>query len=193
MDYQTLDEHELLALLRSDDQRAFDEIYARFHDFLFFYAYKLTQDESESRDILQALFVNLWTKRNELEIKGTILSYLHQGIKYGFLNEERRKTVVSKYKESLHKYLQEGYTHTEEAVFEKELIKRLRGLAEEMPGKSGQVFLMAHFDNLSISQIAELLDISEKTVRNLQSKAVKDVRLKLGLAIAIFLLIGANS
>ncbi|TDQ80127.1 RNA polymerase sigma factor [Sphingobacterium yanglingense] len=190
MDYQGLDEHELLALLKSDDKKAFDEIYARFHDFLFFYAYKLTNDEFASRDILQALFVNLWIKRNDLQIKGSVLSYLHQGIKYGFLNEERRKSVVTQYKQSLHAYLQEGYTHAEEKVFEKELVRRLHDLAEEMPGKAGQVFVLTYFDNLSVSQIAEMLNVSEKTVRNLHSRAIKDARLKLGLAIAVFLLMG---
>ncbi|SMC62246.1 RNA polymerase sigma factor [Pedobacter nyackensis] len=188
MNYQDLTDVELLALMKDDDEKAFEEIYSRFHDFLYTYAFKLTGEENETSDILQVLFVNLWTKRHHLEISGKLVNYLHQGIKYGFLNEERRRATLSKYQESLKQYLSEGYTHTEEQLFEKELVNRLRKIAEEIPGKGGQIFLMTYFDNLSVSEVAETLGISEKTVRNLQSKATKDVRLKSGLSIALFFL-----
>jgi len=61
--YRKLEDTALLQLLRKDDEQSFREIYARFHDFLYIYAFRLTGgDEYESQYILQTLFHDLWNK-----------------------------------------------------------------------------------------------------------------------------------
>lgn len=184
-----MDDQSLLSLVKKGDERAFREIYDRFHDFLYVYAYRLTGDDAESRDILQTLFANLWANRDRQDISGKLFAYLHRGIRYGFLNQERNKIVVSRYRQDLLKYLNEGIATTEEYLFEKELIERLRNLAEHLPGKQGKAFILSYFDNYSHAEIADALGISEKTVKNLLSSAARDIRLKIGLGIALFFLI----
>lgn len=190
MNYSDLEDSALLELLKQDDEIAFKEIYVRFHDFLYHYAFRLTNgDKQESQDILQTLFLNLWNKRNEIHISGKLFSYLYQSIQYGFLNQERSKSTFSRYSEDLRNYINEGKATTEEYIFEKELTQRLRQIAAAMPGKGGEVFTLFYFDNYTHTEIADILGISEKTAKNLLYKSTKDIRLKIGLSIVLLFLL----
>ncbi|MBV2227178.1 RNA polymerase sigma factor [Sphingobacterium kyonggiense] len=188
--YNQLEDTELMELMKLDDESAFREIYSRFHDFLFTYAIRLTGgNEEESQDIVQTIFLNLWEKRNTLDISGKMFNYLNQSVRYGFLNQQRNKTNLTTYKTDLLHYINQGRSQTDEYIFEKELVERLRRLAQDIPGKGGDIFLLYYFDNYSHAEIADTLGISEKTVKNLLSKSAKDLRLKIGLSLSMFLLL----
>lgn len=189
MVYTDLDDEALFDLVKTDDARAFETLYNRFHDFLYVYAHKLTGNDSDSDEIIQTIFVNLWEKRSELAISGQLFAYLHRSVRYGFLNQQRNREVLGRYQQDLQQYLLRHDNPTESLLFEKELVSRLRELAQQLPGKGGQAFLMAYFDNYSHAEIAQALGISEKTVKNLLSHAAKDLRLRTGLAIALFFIL----
>jgi RNA polymerase sigma-70 factor (ECF subfamily) len=55
-----------------------------------------------------------------------------------------------------------------------ENIKKLLG---GLPKKAGLVFRMKRVDGLKYKEIAEILDISEKTVENHITKAIKQIKL----------------
>lgn len=189
MVYSQLEDTELMEMLKQDDESAFREIYNRFHDFLYTYAFRLTGgNEEESQDIVQTIFLNLWDKRSTLSISGKMFNYLNQSVRYGFLNQQRNKANLTTYKTDLLKYINGGMTQTDDYIFEKELVERLRRLAQEMPGKGGDIFLLYYFDNYSHAEIAGTLGISEKTVKNLLSRSTKDLRLKLGFSLSMLLL-----
>ncbi len=190
MIYSQLEDTELMEMLKKDDESAFREIYNRFYDFLYTYAFRLTGgNEEESQDIVQTIFLNLWDKRNTLNISGKMFNYLNQSVRYGFLNQQRNKANLTTYKTDLLNYINEGMTQTDDYIFEKELVERLRRLAQDMPGKGGDIFMLYYFDNYSHAEIAGTLGISEKTVRNLLSRSTKDLRLKIGLSLSMFLLL----
>ncbi len=190
MVYSQLKDTELMQLVKQDDELAFREIYRRFHDFLYTYAFRLTGgNDEESQDIVQTIFLNLWEKRSTLDISGKMFNYLNQSVRYGFLNQQRNRTNLTTYKTDLLHYIHEGRTQTDDYIFEKELVERLRQLAQNIPGKGGDIFLLYYFDNYSHAEIASTMGISEKTVKNLLSKSTKDLRLKIGLSLSMFLLL----
>lgn len=182
------DENVLLSRLQRGDRVAFSELYNRFADFLLAYAYKVTQDEDEAKDIVQAIFVNLWTNREQLVIHGPFFNYLLKSVRYGFYKSIRHKQVVSKYEDDLRQYLREERDTTDEYIQEKELMQRLERLAESFPDTMGKVFVMTYFQQLSPAEIAGQLNISVRTVQNLLSQAGKRARLSIGLALALSIL-----
>lgn len=182
------DEKVLLSRLQRGDRVAFSELYNRFADLLLAYAYKVTQDEDEAKDIVQAIFVNLWTNREQLSINGPFFNYLLKSVRYGFYKSIRHKQVVSKYEDDLRQYLREERDTTDEYIQEKELMQRLERLAESFPDTMGKVFVMTYFQQLSPAEIAGQLNISMRTVQNLLSQAGKRARLSIGLALALSIL-----
>ncbi|GGH01851.1 RNA polymerase sigma-70 factor [Parapedobacter pyrenivorans] len=175
----------IVSRLKAGDHDAFDTIYAQFHGSLYRHAYQLTQDEDDSHEIVQYIFVNLWTNRKNLDANRNLLAYLHKSVHYAFLEQLRNRKTFSKYEQGLRDYLQQEHNTVDELLFEKELIARIRNLATDIPGKAGQAFVYYHLEGYNYQQISEMLGVSEKTVKNLLAKSAKDIRLHLGLSILI--------
>ena len=188
MNVAELNDKELLNLLSEDNEPAFNEIYHRYHDFLYAYAYKLTGDPDDSNEIIQTIFINLWTKRSELRIHRQLITYLHRSVRFGFLNMIKSRSVLTRYEADLQRYLDTKQHAVDEYLIEKELIEQLRAIAGALPGKYGKVFLLSCFENHSTEELADIMQVSEGTIRNILTKAVKDVRLQAGLAIALAVL-----
>jgi len=187
--YSTLDEKALLMLLQQrDDHAAFSELYDRFSHFMLAYAQKITQDPDEAKDIVQTVFVNLWSNRTQLAVKGPLFNYLLTSVRYGFYKSVRSKQIISKYEADLRQYLSGERDTTDEYIQERELMERLERLAESFPDTMGKVFVMTYFHQLSPVEIAEHLHISVRTVQNLLSQAGRRARLGIGLAIALLLI-----
>lgn len=192
VNFARLHDKELLDLLKQDQEPAFNELYTRYHDFLYAYAYKLTGDHNDSNEITQTIFINLWTKRAELYIQGHFVAYLHQSVRFGFLNMIKSRNVLSRYEADLQRYLDTNRNTIDEYLVEKELIRQLRAIAGALPGKYGKVFLLSYFENYTPGEIADIMQVSEGTVRNILTKAVRDVRLQAGLSIALTVLTGTG-
>lgn len=186
VDYRDRSEEELLSLMcKEDDHVAFTEIYARFSEFLLVYGYKVTQDTSESQDIVQNIFINLWSKRKNLQIKGPLSHYLIQSVRFGFLKAVRSKQTFASYEADLREFLAVHSGAADEYILEKELITKLMLLADSFPETMGKVFILSFFDQMTPQEIADHLKISERTVRNLMSESSKRAKLNLGLAISV--------
>jgi DNA-directed RNA polymerase specialized sigma24 family protein len=62
------DDNQLLLLLNRGDRKAFEAIYDKYASSLFRYIYNHTHVKEVSEEIVQEIFVSLWTKRNDLSI-----------------------------------------------------------------------------------------------------------------------------
>jgi len=85
--------------------------------------------------------------------------------------------------------LDSGENSTDSYIREKELAAIIEKEIYNLPSKMREIFLLSRKDNLSNNEIAARLDISEKTVRNQLSTALKTLKTKLGLATFLLLLI----
>ena len=190
LDYNTMNERELFELIQQEgDQQAFSEIYQRFSHFLLAYAYKITQNPSDAQDIVQNIFVSLWTKRSQINVEGSLFNYLIKSVRFGFYKSIRSKQTFSKYEADLQRYLLEERNTTAEYIQERELMERLEKLAASFPTTMSKVFVMTYFDGLGPAKIAEALQISERTVHNLISQASKRARLGIQLGISLIIVI----
>jgi RNA polymerase sigma-70 factor (ECF subfamily) len=187
--YNSIPDSELTSLLKSDDQSAFTELYNRYKGLLYIYACKITKDEDIAEDLVQELFINLWDKRETISFKSSVSSYLYSAIRYKFFDLVDKQKVRSDYVHAFQAFLDQGEYATDNYIIEKELSAIIEREVANLPAKMREVFLLSRKMNLSNKEIAERLDISEKTVKNQISAALKTLRLKLGLLTFIFLLI----
>ncbi len=187
--YQTLLEDKLVPLLNKGDRKAFEELFNRYYHFLLEYADRLTRDTQESEDLIQEVFVRVWENRERFDHSRSLFNYLKVSVRNGFLNQERSKDNRTAFKQELLQYLTHKYDTADQTLIEQELITRLENIAQSLPGKMGKVFMMTHFENCSNEVIADTLNVSDKTVKNLLSQAVVNMRLRLGLSVALTVLL----
>jgi RNA polymerase sigma-70 factor (family 1) len=188
-DYQSYTDQELIYLLKDNSRPAFTQIYDRYQGLLYIYACKITKDESEAEDIVQEVLFYLWDKRNVISFEHSLSSYLYSAIRYKFFNLIDRKKVRTDYAQSFQNFINRETTQADFSVREKEMVRLIEKEISLLPEKMREVFELSRKNHLSHKEIAEKLDITEKTVKNQVNNALKTLRVKLGvLNFCIFLL-----
>jgi len=180
----------LLDLIRQeDDALAFAELYHRYWDKIFYLAANALDSGEEAKECVQDIFCSLWTRRHTLELNYSVYTYLAVAVKYRVIN-----ILNSAYHKRHHQHVVEleqveiGTPSAETALLEKELFARLEKAVSLLPEKCQLVFRMSREEGKSHRQIAEELDISEKTVNNHLTKAIKDLSGHLSASSAAFIL-----
>ena len=188
--YRSLTDNELLGLIQSGDKCAFEEIYERFNGLLYIYACKLVADKEDARDIVQEIFVYLWSNPN-IKIKSQLSAYLYTAVRYRVFDWLDKNKSKSNYLLSLENFAAKGDCITDDYIREKEFASIIEIEVSLLPPKMRQIFEMSRQQHLSQKEIAEILHLSDKTVKKQMSNALKVLRLKLTsfISIAIILFI----
>lgn len=180
--YRECSDTELLALLAEADTQAFAEIYHRYKAVLFRHSYRMLGDDEEAKDVVQELFTNLWTRRNEIVITTALSSYLYTSIRNHILDIIAHKKIEEKYIRSLDGFLKEGEYITDQYLREKELRELIEKEVALLPPRMREVFELSRHENLTYKEIAEELNISDKTVKKQVNSALSILRQKLDIA-----------
>lgn len=174
----TCTEEELLALIRSGDASALSIIYSRYWQPLFLAAYNILKDKAASEDILQDVFLQLCQRKEGLHISISLKAYLYAATRYGVY----RYISKGKAREAVFGNLPERLeTQSPEAdLLLKEVHAQVLAIADSLPEKCREAFLLSRYEHLSHKEIAGRLHISPKTVENQIAKALRVLRASLG-------------
>lgn len=179
------DEH-LVKMLTEGNELAFDHIYKKYWESVYVRAYKILQDEDTCQDLVQDIFISLWTKRLTISINN-LSAYLHQAAKLRVFQYLRDGKTAQRHLDQM-KLVEAQDTLQEQLQFD-ETNQLLMDALSELPEKCREVFQLSRFEQLSHKEIAERLDISTKTVENHITKALKHIRLYIKELIILFYLL----
>ncbi len=178
--YSSYSDASLASLLKESDRKALNEIYARYQGVLYSHAYRRLSDREEVRDIIQELFVYLWTNREQLEFKTSLSAYLYAAVRNRVLNRYRNQKVRDNFAASLQEFIDAGENLIEDHLQEKELRELIEKEVSALPEQMKLVFEMSRKLEMSHNEIAGKLGISPHTVRNQVHNALKILRVKIG-------------
>ncbi|WP_343671094.1 RNA polymerase sigma-70 factor [Chitinophaga sp.] len=173
---ELLPDQQLLQLLAAGSQASYTVIYARYSEILFRHAYNMLEDRAEAEDVIQEVFLVLWTKRADVAGAKSLSAYLYTSVRNRILNHLTHQKVVDKYLDSIRNYMETGGYNADELLREKELAAVIEKEIGAMPPKMREIFLMSRDQQLSHKSIGELLNISDKTVKQQVYKAVKQLK-----------------
>eukprot|EP01133_Synstelium_polycarpum_P011689 gene11689-13648_t len=173
-------------LLKLGDEAAYAEIYDRYWAILYRYARKILLNEDESEDVVQDIFVMLWSKSRELDIRVSLSSFLNASIRNRILKHFQRSKVRTNYLNSLQQFMEEGKCITDHLVRERELAARIEAELAYLPAKMREVFELSRKAHLSYREISEKLAISELTVKKQVSNATKTLKMRLADTFGLF-------
>jgi RNA polymerase sigma-70 factor (family 1) len=171
-EYQMWPDAELLALLRLDDRKAFEMLYNKYSPKIYHVAYNLFRDKAICEDLVQELFIDLWTKRNNLNIS-SLEWYLKVAIKNRVLMYIRTQKATLDL--SAIAMLTEKYA-TDSKLLQNDISTILENNVERLPEKCRQIFTLSRKEYLSNKEIASRLNISIKTVENQMTIALRYLR-----------------
>jgi RNA polymerase sigma-70 factor (ECF subfamily) len=174
--YETYSDQQLIDLLACNDSDAFTEIYYRYVEALYRYAWNILQEEDECKDAVEEVFVWIWENRGRLRITA-LKYYLLAAVKYKLLraiqHSKRRAEIVASLPEITHSYI-------DETVELKELKAVIEQFTATLPARAREIFHLSRYEYLTNREIAAKMNISEKTVENQITITLKKLRHILG-------------
>lgn len=171
------------------DKHAYLEIYNRYHAQLYSSARKRGLSAEIAEEIVQDLFINLWQQRTTISIHSSLSGYLFTAIRNLVLNQIQKESVRILFQDSLKVHQNDYDNSTEEYVLANDLDQSISKNILALPEKCRSVFELSRKHHKSNKQIAIELGISEKTVENHMTRAIKHLRLYFPHTIFPFLLV----
>src|ERR1700748_2662199 len=162
--YNDLSDNELAGLLNTGDHFAYTEIYKRYWPLMFRHARKMLRDDDEATDIVQEIFLTLWSKF-DIQYKTSISSYLYTATRNKVIDSINRNKLKNLYLDSLNNLIDRGELITDNAILEKELTERIEKEIASLPKKMRQIFELSRKRNLSHKEIADITSLTEGTVK----------------------------
>lgn len=184
--YSTHTDQELVALLRDGDHAAFSELYERYKGVLYVHIKRMLANQHETKDVIQEVFTTLWLKREELNFTTSVKSYLYTSVRNKVFNIIAHRKFEINYLNSLEEVLLKGEFTVDKDFQARELIQLIEKEIRHLPEKMREVFELSRKHHLSHKEIAEKLNISDKTVKKQINNAINILRPKINLILAAF-------
>ena len=178
-DYKALSDAELTALLKQADERAFTEIYRRYAMIVYYRVNQMLRDTEASKDIAQEIFLTLWDKANNIQDNVNLAGYLYVAGRNRVLTLIEKGKVRNDYIASIAKFATEASMATLEEIDERAIAALIEKEIQNLPAKMREVFELSRNANLSHREIADKLNISDKTVKKQINNAIKILKPKL--------------
>lgn len=165
--------------MRENNQMAFSCLVDRYNAVLFRHTTRRIKSAEDAAEILQDVFLSLWNKRTSLYIEESFYPYLFKAVKYEIIDWLiKTEKQIAKEQLLLHEAGQYDFP-AEDVLIAKELNELLYAEVNKMPATMKTIFYLSREQSLSVKEIAKMLSISEQTVKNNLSLALKRLRLTL--------------
>lgn len=169
---------ELWASFRGGSEEAYQRIYETHFDGLYNYGRQFCLSPALVKDCTQDVFVTLWVSRTKLGPTDAIKYYLFKALKRRIvkcLKKEQRRVEL---RAQIPPF--ENVLSTEQRLISsqdsEEQKNRIRQAVNQLSDKQREAIFLLFYEDLSYPQIAELLAVRPKTVRNLIGKALQTMR-----------------
>jgi len=173
------EDQRLFQLVKQNSEDAFRKIYEKYWDQLYKIAFQKTGCKEDAGDIVQELFLDIWRKRSDITIEGSLASYLFTALKNKCINFLISKNNLRNKIQLIKANRPQLSNNVEEYTASNELKKVIVTEVENMPHKMQLVFTLSRNHDLPSNKIANLLSLSDQTVRNQISKAIKRLKQRL--------------
>lgn len=173
------DEEELLNNLQYGDKTAFEYIYKKYYSSLYLHAYGKLRDRDLAKDIIHDMFAGIWQRRASLKITTSLSSYLYVSIRnrvIDYISKEKSKAI---YLESLSGFDDRYPAETDQLLRERMLKEQIENAIDQLSPRLKEIFELSRKQYLNHREIAEMLNLSEQSVRSYIKDALRILRVKL--------------
>lgn len=168
-----------------DDQGAYEKIFDHFYNGMFKLAYTFVKDEQASEEIVSSAFIAIWRQRERLLQIDNLKLYLYVAVKNLSIRHCSKQKMLNDLDwNSLHlSGVADTAATPEDLMISKETLNRLRKAVDDLPPKCKLIFKLVREDGLKYKEIAQLLDISVKTIEAQMTIAGKKITRSLQLSL----------
>jgi RNA polymerase sigma-70 factor (family 1) len=165
----------LIEIALNSSRASFKRLYLLYYNKLFSLAKSLVKFDEAAEEITDDVFLNLWTNRSSLTTINNFTYYCYTAIK------NKSLTYLSKPKVNKIEFEKVGFeigdtsANAEDLLIAEDLSRIINNSLSKLPEQCRFVFKLLREDGLKYREVAELLDISIKTVEYHMGNALKRI------------------
>jgi len=173
-----MEEGELLRRVQAGDERAYETVFRGWYPALVRVATALLHDQDAAEEVAQDVMVQFWQRRHVIETGMPLKAYLLRAVRNRALNHLRHLRVRREAEPEV-AATYEAPLGADQPIVASELADAIKVAVAELSPRCREVFELSRVDGLKYAEIAEALEISEKTVEAQMGKALKILRERL--------------
>ncbi len=172
---------ELLARIVDRDERAVEELYARYSRPLYSLAYQVTGAERFAQDVVQEVFVALWRDATRFDSsRGAVAPWLFSLARHKAIDLVRREANIRKRTADVDLEFHESGDDVDEETWLRIRKERVRAAIEELTPLQREALELAFFGGLTHVEVSEKLEIPLGTAKTRIRSALLRLRDILG-------------
>lgn len=169
-------ERDIIARLKNDDERAIILIFKLYHKSFFYLARQIVRNDEQAEDIVSECFFRLWKKRGDFHNLESIRTFMNVIIRNASIDYVRHVRRKSSSHEEIRQQSETDSNYLETKMIKTDLLQLILQEVESLPPMRKKIFKLIFLDDLSVFEIARILNISVDTVRVQKAKALHGLR-----------------
>ena len=170
-----------MRVARFEDQQAYKELFTSFYSYLFHFAFAIVKSKESAEEVVSDVFIKIWEKREALEKISSLKVYLYVATRnVAFNYADKQKRFATNNIEDFPIEFKSRYFDPEQLLITAEMVSIIKNEINKLPPKCKAIFKLVKEDGLKYKEVAEILNISPKTVENQLAIALR----KIGTAIS---------
>lgn len=159
-----------------EDVTAYKKLFFHFFLPLKSFSFSILKSKEIAEEVVSDVFIEIWAKRRQLPAIDDLKMYLYISVRNMSLRrlQQTQKTSVLSLDE-LEVEFASPDPDAEANLISAELSQKIQAAIESLPPQCKIIFKMARQDNLKYKEIAQILNISVKTIDNQLSTALKKI------------------
>jgi RNA polymerase sigma-70 factor (ECF subfamily) len=183
-------EVDLIEKIRQGDAKAFEKLFFTHSSALIRFSWRFVRNLQVAENIVQDVFVKIWHNRDRLDPLLNVKAYLYKAVKNQALQHLRHLKIENR-QDEVPDFKCTG-SSPEEALHAKEIAEALDRAVSELPPHRRAIFTLSKFDHFTYAEIAEMQNISIKTVETQMGRALKFVRRRLKELFVLLVVLGLD-
>ena len=178
---ETANDHELLAAIRDGDEAAFQEIVRRYRNPITNFVYRMIDDYERSVELAQETFIRVYTSASRYQANYSFSTYIYRiatNLAISELRRRKRRKFVSLLTpftgddgEPVEIDPPDSNPLQDEALIDNERRSAVARAISSLPEKYRAAIVLRDVEGLSYDRIAEVLKLSEGTVKSRINRA----------------------
>ena len=158
--------------IKGGDAGEFEALFRAYYPSMCVVALRFVKDQNVAEDLVQDVFIRLWTKKEDYESIPCLKTFLYVAVKNLCFNYLRDKKATVDCENSDIQNLED---HFHNHLIEEETYRMISEAVDQLPAQSARIIRLA-LEGKQNKEIAEILGISVSTVKTLKYNAISVLR-----------------
>ena len=162
--------------IANDDQLAYRQLFIQFYNKLSRFVMGFTKSKELTEEIVSDVFINIWRRRKNVEEIRNLKLYMYvsaKNITFNYLKKLHRENLTDL--DAVEIEPEDPFADPGAAMITREMNMKLKTAINALPPRCKLIYSLIKEDGLTYKQTAQLLGISESTVDNQISIALKKI------------------